>query len=96
MLVQIDGREVRTEDDLHRLLSQALDFGPYYGSNLDALWDRLSMDVPRPVRVVWTHWQVSKRNLGAKRFGKIYSLLRAVQAKDQELGQEERFEFELL
>ncbi|GAA4563686.1 barstar family protein [Micromonospora coerulea] len=95
MLVEIDGREVQTEGDLHRLLDRALDFGPYYGSNLDALWDRLSRDVPRPVRVVWTRWQVSKRNRGAQRFEKICDLLRAVQAADQELGYDERFEFEL-
>jgi ribonuclease inhibitor len=95
VLVEIDGREVLTEAHLHRLLRGALDFGPYYGSNLDALWDRLTLDVPRPVRLIWTHWQVSKRNLGAKRFGKICDLLRAVEAEDQERGYEERFEFEL-
>ncbi|MCK6885045.1 barstar family protein [Enterobacter roggenkampii] len=30
-------------------MSASLDFGPYYGRNLDALWDRLSTDVERPV-----------------------------------------------
>jgi ribonuclease inhibitor len=50
---------------------------------------------PRPVRVVWTHWHVSKKNPGAETFGKICDLLRAVQPEDQELGYEERFEFEL-
>lgn len=95
VLVEIDGREVRTEADLHRLLRRALDFGPYYGSNLDALRDRLRLDVPRPVRVIWTHWQISRRNLGAKRFAKICDLLRAVEAEDQESGHEERFEFDL-
>jgi RNAse (barnase) inhibitor barstar len=59
------------------------------------LWDRLSRDIPRPVRLVWTYWHVSERSLGAERFGKICDLLRAVQAEDQELGYEERFEFEL-
>ncbi|MFY1656143.1 barstar family protein [Micromonospora sp. WMMD1274] len=70
MLLKIDGREVRTETDLHQLLARALDFGPYYGANLDALWDRLSMDVPRPVAVVWTDWQASERSLGARAFRK--------------------------
>ncbi|EOG8017508.1 barstar family protein [Enterobacter ludwigii] len=28
----------------------SLDFVPYYGRNLDALWDRLSTDVERPVK----------------------------------------------
>ncbi|MEV7268645.1 barstar family protein [Micromonospora aurantiaca] len=93
--MEIDGREVRTEADLHLILARALDFGPYYGANLDALWDRLSKDVPRPVAVVWTDWQVSERNLGAERFGRICDLLRAVEAKDREAGHEEQFTFEL-
>ncbi|MEU8367664.1 barnase inhibitor [Micromonospora sp. BL1] len=95
MHLEIDGREVRTEADLHLLLARALDFGPYYGANLDALWDRLSRDVPRPVAVVWTDWQVSERNLGAERFERICGLLRAVEAEDREAGHEERFTFEL-
>jgi hypothetical protein len=28
VLVEIDGREVRTERDVHSVLDQALDFGP--------------------------------------------------------------------
>ncbi|WP_435055579.1 barstar family protein [Micromonospora aurantiaca (nom. illeg.)] len=93
--MEIDGRKVRTEADLHQFLARALDFGPYYGANLDALWDRLSMGVPRPVVVVWTDWQVSERNLGAERFERIRGLLRAVEAEDREAGHEERFTFEL-
>ncbi len=91
MLVEIDGREVRTERDLHRLLDQALDFGAYYGWNLAAVWDRLTTDVPRPVSVVWTHWQVSERNLGAERFEEIRDLRYAVQAQDEKYGWDERF-----
>lgn len=40
--VYIDGRLIQTELDFHRTISSALDFGPYYGNNLDALWDLLS------------------------------------------------------
>ncbi|MEV4524485.1 barstar family protein [Micromonospora tulbaghiae] len=74
---------------------RALDFGPYYGANLDALWDRLSRDAPRPVAVVWTDWQVSESNLGARRFERICCLLRAVEAEDREASHEELFTFEL-
>ncbi|ADL45441.1 barstar family protein [Micromonospora aurantiaca (nom. illeg.)] len=95
MLLEIDGRKVRTEADLHQFLARALDFGPYYGANLDALWDRLSRDVPRPVAVVWTDWQASEKSLGAERFERICGLLRAVEAEDQEAVHEERFTFEL-
>ncbi|MBU8859757.1 MULTISPECIES: barstar family protein [unclassified Micromonospora] len=95
MLLEIDGRKMRTEADLHQLLARALDFGPYYGANLDALWDRLSKDVPRPVAVVWTDRQASEKSLGAERFERICGLLRAVEAEDQEAGHEKRFTFEL-
>ncbi len=51
--VQLDGTQIRTEADFHRHVAALLDFGPYYGHNLDALWDRLSTDVPRPVHLIW-------------------------------------------
>ncbi|EOF4704644.1 barstar family protein [Klebsiella oxytoca] len=37
-----------------------LNFGYYYGSNLDALWDRLSTDVERPVKIIWLHSELSR------------------------------------
>ncbi|SCG66436.1 barstar family protein [Micromonospora humi] len=95
MLVEIDGREVRSEADLHRLLARALDFGPWYGANLDALRDRLRLDVPRPVRVTWTYSQVSRKNLGAARFRRICDLLRLVEDEDRASDHENRFEVDL-
>jgi ribonuclease inhibitor len=50
--VVIDGREVRTEADLHRILERPLELGEYYGRNLAALRDRLLTDVPRLERLV--------------------------------------------
>ncbi|MFI6332427.1 barstar family protein [Micromonospora chersina] len=76
MLVVIDGREVRTEGDLHRLLGRALDFGPYYGSNLDALRDRLEWDVP--ARSEWSgRTGGQQEKLGTQGFKRICNLLRA-------------------
>ncbi|MFC0550616.1 barstar family protein [Planotetraspora thailandica] len=96
MRVVVDGRQVRSEADFHRLLAVPLDFGPYYGHNLDALWDRLSTDVERPVELVWTHWEESRANLGTEVFDKICSILTRVQAQDAEWNWRERFTFELL
>ncbi|MFB7026676.1 MULTISPECIES: barstar family protein [unclassified Streptomyces] len=38
----MDGTTVRTEADPHGILARALGFGPYYGADLNALWDRSS------------------------------------------------------
>jgi len=46
----LDGTKIQTEQDFHKLLSGLLNFGSYYGNNLDALWDRLSTDVERPIQ----------------------------------------------
>ncbi len=37
----LDGAHVLSEKEFHSIMSASLDFGPYYGRNLDALWDRL-------------------------------------------------------
>ncbi|MFI9585829.1 barstar family protein [Streptomyces sp. NPDC052236] len=78
MRVEIDGVNVHTEEDLHRILSEALDFGPFYGANLNALWDRLSTDVERPVEIVWRNSERSKEYFGESEFQEIRSLLVSV------------------
>ncbi|WP_437842321.1 barstar family protein [Sorangium sp. So ce1153] len=94
MLAEIDGRRITSEMDFHREISLALDFGPYYGNNLDALWDRLSTDVERPVTLIWNHSTDSKEHLGDI-FDKIVHILYRAQKQDEELGWTERFQFEL-
>jgi ribonuclease inhibitor len=91
MKVEIDGASIRTESDLHRLLSAELDFGPYYGENLSALWDRLSTDVERPVELVWKDSEESRKSLGDATFGKIRKLLLDVQQQDEAFGLVRRF-----
>lgn len=92
--VEIDGRTIITERDFHVALAQPLDFGPYYGYNLNALWDRLSLDVERPVKLVWLHSATSRQNLG-QRFDAVVSVLTRAQEDDIRLGLSKRFEFEL-
>jgi ribonuclease inhibitor len=93
-LVELDGGRIRSERDFHEQLSSKLDFGPYYGRNLDALWDRLSADVERPVKLVWKDAEVSRRALGAV-FDRIVGILKRVEEQDRAWGLQERFEFEL-
>lgn len=91
MRVEIDGGAIRSERDLHDFLSRALDFGPYYGASLGALWDRLSTDVERPVEIVWKGSELSKVALGESEFEKIRDLLLRVQSQDQSFGWTDRF-----
>ncbi len=91
MRVVIDGKAVKSEQDLHDQLKGPLDFGPYYGSNLDALWDRLSRDVERPVELVWHDSETSKANLGAERFEKIATLMTRAMEEDAEYPPGKRF-----
>jgi ribonuclease inhibitor len=95
LLVEIQGADLRTELDFHRALAGPLDFGPYYGRNLDALWDRLSTDVERPVHLVWLDADISRHQLGADLFARICRVLdRAVQ-QDERFGWDDRFTYEL-
>lgn len=40
--VVLNGREIASEQQLHQLLSKALNFPAWYGGNLDALFDCLT------------------------------------------------------
>jgi ribonuclease inhibitor len=51
--VILDGARIGTESEFHKVISELLSFVPYYGSNLDALRDRLTNDVERTVRIIW-------------------------------------------
>ena len=91
MRVVIDGKAIRSEADLHDQLAGPLDFGPYYGRNLNALWDRLYRDVERPVELVWADAAVSEENLGAELFATIAKLMTDVMADDAKHPAENRF-----
>lgn len=91
--MKINGAEIYTEADLHRSLEAQLEFGEYYGRNLAALRDRLLTDVPRPVRLVWEHSDISRAHLGDDLFARIREVLEEVVEQDAEFGWEDRFEY---
>lgn len=91
MRVAMDGTSISSDSDLHDTLARKLDFGPYYGRNLDALWDRLSTDVERPVEIVWKNSEVSRANLGTEVFERLSSVLIRVMSQDESLGLDEKF-----
>ncbi|MEH2073690.1 MAG: barstar family protein [Nostoc sp.] len=88
--IKLAGESIFTEYDFHRQIAQLLDFGEYYGNNLDALWDILTTDVERPVNLIWYNSAISCKNLGEETFQQIVKVLQNVQAWDNQ------FEFKLL
>ncbi|QGV77289.1 barstar family protein [Streptomyces ficellus] len=91
MEVVIEGAVIRSAPDFHRFLAQALDFGPYYGANLSALWDRLTTDVERPVEIVWKDAHLSRAAFGENVFDQIRDLLLRVQEQDRANDESKRF-----
>ncbi|QCA04000.1 barstar family protein [Pantoea vagans] len=90
----IDGRDIHTESDVHRILAEIMEFGPYYGKNLDALWDCLSTDIERPIRITWCHSDLSKKRLG-ERFDKIIEVFERVRQQDIIFSWEDKFDYYL-
>jgi ribonuclease inhibitor len=95
MELLVDGRAISEELDFHRALDVAFDFGPHYGWNRAALWDRLSRDLERPVRIVWRHSSASAEALGADVFVGLCLLIASVAEADNDEGYEDRLEFVL-
>lgn len=91
MRVILDGSQIHAEKDLHQQLADKLDFGPYYGGNLDALWDRLYRDVERPVELIWQASKASKEALGAEKFDKIAEIMIKVMEEDASKEPDDRF-----
>jgi ribonuclease inhibitor len=93
--VVLDGNRVKSEADLHRELARLLDFGPYYGANLDALWDRLSTDVERPIHLHWLASEASRAVMGSPSFDRIERILQKAAEQDVAFGWADRFTYEL-
>lgn len=88
----LDGATIKNESDFHRVISEMLNFGPYYGRNLDALWDRLSTDVERPVKIIWLDSELSKNFLG-EYFEKIIKIFERTKQQDVLFNWDEKFDY---
>ena len=60
----LNGRVIRSLDDLYDRLEDRLALPAHFGRNLDALWDVLSSDVEGPFEMVWKHADESKKSMG--------------------------------
>ena len=75
----IDGATVRSIEDVYFDFARQLGFPPYFGRNLDALFDSLS-DAPGPLRIVLKSSDELRNTLGAKKYRQLVSVLLQVQS----------------
>ena len=95
MQAELDGNRISTMDDFHRQIADSLDFGPYYGRNLNALWDMLSTDVERPAHLIWRHSAASREKMGQEAFNMIVEVLQSAQDDDVKKDRPKRFTYAL-
>ena len=88
----LDGSKIENEQDFHKLMSKLLDFCPYYGANLEALRDRLSNDVERPVTIIWINSEQSKQYLG-ECFNRIIQIFEQSKQQDIKFNWDEKFDY---
>ena len=90
MDVELSGARIKSEVDFHRELSSALGLPGYYGANVYALWDVMTTDVERPLRLVWHDSAISQAAM-PEIFEALVNRLRDVEKYDIELGYPDRF-----
>jgi ribonuclease inhibitor len=74
--IVISGDRVDTLDDIYDEVERQLTL-PYFGRNLDALWDVLTREIEGPVEILWRESDVSRARLGPD-FDRLTALLREV------------------
>ena len=74
----LNGKSIRSLDDLYDQISTRFSLPAHFGRNLDALWDVLSTDIEGPFEIVWEHSADSKKLMG-KDFNRATKLLKDLQ-----------------
>lgn len=82
----IDGGKVETLRDVHAMLKDDLDFGQFYGFNLNALYDRLSRDIERPLVITIRNGHELIKKIGQPAID-ILLLLREIEIDDLRMSQ---------
>lgn len=88
----LDGKSIQTESVFHQIISEKLGFGDYYGRNIDALWDRLSTDTERPIKIIWLDSELSREYLG-EYFDKIIDVFEKTKQQDVRFNLDEKFDY---
>jgi len=92
MEIKIEGIRVFSDKDFHSQLAKELGVHQFYGKNLAALWDLLSVGVERPLVLIWRdHAQYKGRS--ESNYAKIIEVLDRVKARDERLNLNEKFTY---
>jgi ribonuclease inhibitor len=93
MILEIDGREIKTASDFHDRLMAAPSMPDFYGRNFAAMNDVLTGFIERPFKIVWRNASLSRANLGED-FDKFVLVMQ--QAVEYTASSERKFEFEVI
>lgn len=74
----LQGRELSSMDRLYDELARQLEFPPWFGRNLDALWDLLTTDIPGPITIRIKQPKTAERLLGES-YSRILDLFKEVE-----------------
>jgi ribonuclease inhibitor len=74
--IVLSGDRIDSLDDIYDEVERQLTL-PYFGRNLDALWDVLTREIEGPVEILWRESDVSRARLGPD-FDRLTALLREV------------------
>ncbi len=76
----LDGKTIRSLDDVYDQLIQQLALPKQFGRNLDALWDVLSIDIEGPYEIAWHSSQTSRVVMG-QNFERIMKVFRELESE---------------
>ncbi len=82
----LNGKNIRSLNDLYDQLANRLSFPGHFGRNLDALWDVPVNDIEGPFEIEWNHAAASKKAM-SRDFDRVVELLEELE--------EERDDFRL-
>lgn len=94
MNIEIYGNQIKSELEFHNEIARQLNVENYYGKNLDALWELLSIGVERPINLVWIDANTSRNRISS--FETIISVLERVKEQDEQFEWEDKFTFTLI
>lgn len=85
-MIILNGLKVNSVEDFHKEIAKLLGFGPYYGRNLDALWDMMSTGMGDYYMLYWNDYEYSREKIGDAEFNKIISIFDEVIKFDEKVG----------
>ena len=73
----LDGQTVKSTQTFYDEIARQLSFPSYFGRNLDALWDVLTVDIEGPIEIVWNGSRISHAIMGHE-YKRLVALLTKV------------------